>query len=408
MGWRDSEYGLMGPKSRVLRAAAFIAAICAGGVSIRSAPTPSVRPVQFFAVQPALAPHGQSIQTVRIGVFSLFRPRELAVRPDWEAGSEHASGLTLELGGSSVSLPACAAPMVVHESHGEVLVQLAGQSQPIRGVSLRAFGPGPHAADSTHFWLEAPGKLRRQFTGTLEIRTRGPMLEAIVTMPLEIAVASVVQAESPPGAAMEALKAQAVAARSFLVARQASHKDFDFCDTTHCQFLRSPPRAGSAAARATQATAGLVLTWHDEAGAQDRTLAAMYARSCGGQSRTLKEIGMKGAGYPYYAVRCSYCTRHPESWRREVPPGARPSTEQDRLSFNRVHGWGAMPSVGKTTPESYGETEGSWMTGRGIGHGIGLCQLGAADMARHGASFADILSHYYPNTRLVPVPDARY
>jgi SpoIID/LytB domain protein len=29
-----------------------------------------------------------------------------------------------------------------------------------------------------------------------------------------------------------------------------------------------------------------------------------------------------------------------------------------------------------------------------------MCQLGAADMARQGASFEQILAHYYPNTRL--------
>lgn len=401
---RDSRPNPIWRRGRVMAVAALIVAVCAGSASIRSIPSPSMRPMQFLATQPALAPHGQSLRTVRIGVFSLFRPRELVVRPDSEPDS--GSSLTLKVGNSSMTLPSSFTAMTVHESNGEVLAQLAGQSQPMRGNSLRILGPGPHAADSTRFWLEAPGKLRRQFTGTLEIRTRGQSLEAIVSMPLETAVASVVQAESPPGAGMEALKAQAVAARSFLVAREASHKDFDFCDTTHCQFLRSPPSAVSAAARATQATAGLVLAWHDEARAQDRTLAAMYARSCGGQSRTLKEIGMKGAGYPYYAVHCSYCTRHPEVWRREAAQGTEPSTEQDRLNFNRIHGWGAIPSIGAGGHESSAGEEREWMTGRGIGHGIGLCQLGAADMARHGASFAEILSHYYPNTRLVSAPGA--
>ncbi|MGH9388554.1 MAG: hypothetical protein ACRD1Z_02995, partial [Vicinamibacteria bacterium] len=39
-------------------------------------------------------------------------------------------------------------------------------------------------------------------------------------------------------------------------------------------------------------------------------------------------------------------------------------------------------------------------TGRGWGHGVGLCQVGAYGMAASGFSYRDILSHYYPGTRI--------
>ena len=81
----------------------------------------------------------------------------------------------------------------------------------------------------------------------------------MVTMDLETAVASVVAAESPPGAGLESLKAQAVVARSFLVAAHGRHARSDFCDTTHCQFLREPPAEGSLAERAARNTA--VSSW---------------------------------------------------------------------------------------------------------------------------------------------------
>jgi stage II sporulation protein D len=268
-------------------------------------------------------------------------------------------------------------------------------------------------AAAGRFSLEVPGKLRREYDGSLAISLRGDVLEAVVTMPLETAVASVVQAESPPGAGLEALKAQAVAARSFLVARQTSHLDFDFCDTTHCQFLRSPPAAGSAAAQATRATAGLVLGWFEEGSATVQTLAAMYARSCGGRTRTLEEIGVKAKGYPYYVVLCTYCSHHPELWRRApgasaqagIGSGAAPQTERERLAFNHIHGWGAMPSllVNGAIDSKNGVGRAGALEGKGVGHGIGMCQLGAADMARRGAGFADILTHYYPNTTLTTI-----
>jgi peptidoglycan hydrolase-like amidase len=377
-------------------ALAIVAGVCGASISIRPATGQAATP--------------QSARTVRIGVFSLFRPTELVLRPVVAQGSS----LVVDVGSSSLTLTANGSSLTVRESNGEVLVRSTSESPWMRGVFLRAHAFHSRSAESMRFWLEVPGKLRREYAGTLEIRAHGQILEAIVTMPLETAVASVVQAESPAGAGIEALKAQAVAARSFLVARQTSHVDFDFCDTTHCQFLRSPPAFDSPAAQAARATDGLILSWHDEISAQDQTIAAMYARSCGGRTRTLSEIGMKSGGYPYYAVRCVYCSHHPEIWRREalsetlLEPGSasshEPKTERDRLNFNRIHGWGAMPSIAEGPRDSTDADEGRWIAGRGVGHGIGLCQLGAADMARHGASFAQILAHYYPNTRLATIP----
>jgi stage II sporulation protein D len=40
------------------------------------------------------------------------------------------------------------------------------------------------------------------------------------------------------------------------------------------------------------------------------------------------------------------------------------------------------------------------LEGRGLGHGAGLCQWGAAGMARAGASYREILLHYYPGTEV--------
>jgi peptidoglycan hydrolase-like amidase len=334
---------------------------------------------------------------VRVGVLSLFHPTEL-----WLRGVAGA-GLALDVDGHRCVLDADAVAVIRREDEGRISVGGGDgpDSERLQGTSLRV---QERAGGVLRFWLEVPGKLKRQYAGALEVRAKGAALEPVVIMPLEVAVASIVQAESPPGAWMEALKAQAVASRSFLVARRSGHVDFDFCDTTHCQFLRSPPAVGSLAAKAAQETAGLVLLFHPATG--DRTdlgetpVAAMYSRSCGGRTRTLREIGSHGGSdYPYYSVRCAYCLRHPERWRTTGVRG--PLSERDRLGWNRTHGWGAIPSLGSEKDATGTDVE--ILSGRGVGHGVGLCQLGAADMARHGVGFAEILAHYYPNTRLASV-----
>ncbi len=99
--------------------------------------------------------------------------------------------------------------------------------------------------------------------------------------------------------------------------------------------------------------------------------------------------------YPFYAVTCQYCLRHPELWTRTLPLA--PKNESARIAWNRTHGWSAIPS---NTHTKLGDT----LQGQGTGHGVGLCQLGAADLAAQGQTAAQILAHYYPNTTLRKLP----
>ena len=290
-------------------------------------------------------------------VLSLFKPQRLLLHATLEP-------LVLAVDGSALTLPV----------GGSIEVVAGGR---VRIATLSAFA------------AEVPHKLRRDYLGTLAIESVGSHLRCVVGMEREVAVASIVAAESPPRAAAGSLAAQAIAARSFLVAASAAHVGADFCDTTHCQFLREPPPAESAFSEAARRTRGLVLRYQKDG--ETCTLAAMYSRSCGGRTRTLAELGLPVRSYPYYAVECGFCRAHPELWEREAMESA--NNERARLDYNRIHGWGALPGHIDTSTALRIE-------GRGVGHGIGLCQLGAADMAARGAGFAEVLNHYYPNTTL--------
>jgi stage II sporulation protein D len=178
------------------------------------------------------------------------------------------------------------------------------------------------------------------------------------------------------------------------VAGKGRHHSFDFCDTTHCQFLRSPPAAQAAAFQAATATRGLVLAYKDE------VFAAMYSSSCGGRTHSLEELGLPVRGYPYFGVTCDYCRRHPQKWVAEITDADAASltgTESSRLKLARRLGWKVVPS---NSYSSRREGGGVLFEGVGVGHGIGLCQRGATDMARNGATFQKILEHYYPNAEV--------
>ena len=296
--------------------------------------------------------------TVRVNILSLFHPRRLDLS---------ANGMTTE----------------IRATPNALTLTTAGQATEAASFNLPA----------TTFTLAVPGKLTRTYTGSLTITSHSGILTAVLTLPTELAVASIVAAEQAADAPLESLKAQAVTSRSFLLAGLNPQAESDTCDTTRCQFFRSPPPPASAAFKATGATRNQVLTWRPSPEAPPVMVPAMYSRSCGGHTRAHPT----GPGaYPFYAVACDYCLRHPETWERAA--GTAPNTEQSRLAYNRLHGWSAIPS------NSYTQSANGTLEGRGTGHGIGLCQLGAEDLARRGRLYPTILAHFFPNTTLTQLP----
>jgi stage II sporulation protein D len=246
--------------------------------------------------------------------------------------------------------------------------------------------------------LIVPSHFRRVYRGTLTLTAHHGELMAVVAMDREDAVLSVVAAEMPANAPREALQAQAIIARSFLAAG-ARHTESDFCDTTHCQFLRSPDDASAAAHDAVAATHNLVLMWNH------RPLAALYSSQCGGRTNTLREAAMDpGDSYPYFSVSCAWCIAHAPRWRAAPVPGAtppKPGAEAARIRYVRRWGWSALPGNRFTATDG---PSGAHLEGRAVGHSIGLCQQGAIAMAANGADSNAILTHYYPDTTIEPAP----
>ena len=326
-------------------------------------------------------------RSVRIGVLGIFHPHELTIAAD------PTGELMIAVGGQRIVLQRgsdCSLLRV--RSVGDNLLLSCGTME-LREGELRASGRNQQ---STGIVVTLPGKIKRRYLGVLELKAKHGELFPIITMELETAVASVVQAETTRGTPLEALKAQAIVSRSYLVSSGGRHSEFDFCDLTHCQFLREPPASGSPAANAAASTQGLVLTY------EEKPVATMFTRSCGGRTRTLDEIRVSQKGYPYFSVRCDFCYNNPVRWTRKVSRQdeelLRLRGENGRLAIGRRLGWNTVPSNNFTVQEADGEVT---LSGVGQGHGVGLCQRGARGMAEGGSDFRAILDHYFPNTRLV-------
>lgn len=256
----------------------------------------------------------------------------------------------------------------------------------------------------------------------------------VVTLPLEVYVARVLAGEGEPRALDAAQQALAVAIRTFALANAGRHRrdGYDLCDSTHCQVLRA---ATAASRRATLATAGSVL-------AIDGTPAAVfYSASCGGRSESAAEV-WPGADYPYLTSVPDDVHDGDRPWMLEMPlvrieqalrrigfQGERlrrvevdARTVSGRVSRLRLDGFEPTAISGDQFRMALGpadvrstaftiERSGSGLrfTGRGYGHGVGMCVIGAGRRAMRGESFQRILGQYYPGLevaridRLTPV-----
>ncbi len=243
---------------------------------------------------------------------------------------------------------------------------------------------------------------------------------SVGTWPLEVYVARVLAGEAEPEAADPAFEALAVAIRTFALANADRHAGdgFDLCDGTHCQV----PRAATAATRrAAMATAGQILTWNGA------PAEVFYSASCGGYSESADQV-WPGADYPY--MRSA-----PDEVHDEDPPWTVDLTLQDiqsalasagfrgRLSdvevdarspsgrATRLRLTGLQPVViaGDRFRAAIGgvklrstafsiDRRGTTLhfTGRGYGHGVGMCVIGAGRRAARGESVRAILAQYYP------------
>jgi stage II sporulation protein D len=252
--------------------------------------------------------------------------------------------------------------------------------------------------------------------------------EQIEELRLEDYVAGVVSGEMPASFPPEALRAQAVAARSYALTRkieaQAAGRRWDIGTGVLAQ-VYVHGGASAAAKAAVGATAGEVLVlgmepveayFHavcggeTEAGlpALGRDLPYLVPVPCGGckdapRARwtakvTAAELGRAaGLGGAATAARIVSRTGTGRAERVEIARGERKavlaaSDLRQRLGYER------LPSLAFDVRLDGGEFV---LAGRGRGHGAGLCQWGAAGLAREGKGYREILGHYYPGTEVV-------
>jgi len=356
--------------------------------------------------------HSGFPQTVRVRLWYLHPPRELRVHADAGQAAIKQCAACKDSPLTSLVVQASGASVAIDHSSASEL-RISGSYQ------LTAAGSPPIHADFP-----------------IELRAEKSYLLVTALMPMEEYIAGVLAGETGNFKSDEALKAMAVAARTYAMHFGSRHAldGFDFCDTTHCQDMRI---AGidPHLRRIAEVTAGEVL-WYD-----GEPAATYYYANCGGTTEDGHYIlGNDEAPAPYlkqhsdrYCIRDGGAQWSSEISRRELQaalaadgisiPGKLRSvsvlhrTSSGRVEFLRVIGSGNVTVSALLFRSAVGRHIGwermksNWYEvslrgdqivfhGRGRGHGVGLCQIGAEVMGEEGHSYREILAFYYPGTRL--------
>jgi len=308
-------------------------------------------------------------------------------------------------------------------------LEIDGHQVPTQEVVIRGKDPTMTVV------LSGSATTQWEVGGTLRIALQNSRLQVVNRLDVEEYVTGVVSSEISSSWHPEALKAQAVAARTYVLYKKMlnSSNDFDVVASVQDQVYTGHLQVTESVRDAIQQTQGQVITF------ERRPIFAAYSSTAAGRTEDANNVWaldlpyLKGVDCPFdeasprfswqasvsfdrveqrlvqegYAVG-SLATMTPYTFTRagrvnEIrilhSKGELILRGQD---FRRVVGYRTIPST-QFQIESIGRDV--VLSGRGAGHAVGLCQWGAKEMAELGYRHTAIVQYYYPGTTLRQVDD---
>jgi stage II sporulation protein D len=267
------------------------------------------------------------------------------------------------------------------------------------------------------------------YSGNLECFPDLGSLLLINTVDLEDYIAGVVKAEGGSGKNEEYFKTQAVIARTYTFKYLKKHimDGYNLCDDTHCQAFNGITEDAVIKA-SVGSTSGQVLVSSDSS-----LIISGFHSNCGGETSPSEYAWLSAHPYLVKVIDPFCVTSKNASWEKDVSlkewaemlsrngyTGPVVSAEpfiflqrtrvQDyvtgslKIPFARIRNelglrsaWFSVSAKGDSL----------FLTGKGYGHGVGLCQEGAMVMASAGKKYEEILRFYYPGVGIVGIDAAK-
>lgn len=289
---------------------------------------------------------------------------------------------------------------------------------------------------------------RRRYRGWLRLVRRTPDSGCVINVvDVEDYLPGVVMAEMPASFQPAALRAQAIAARTFAWYKKRTYgpgHDWDLSNNESSQVYHGLATETTPGLRAANDTTGIVCAWAAPEG--ERIFPTYYSSTCGGVTQPVPRANGE-SDVPALAgdVSCDFCA---DSRAFRWPPVVIPKQQiSDRLHERYARSLAAIGPItavtisrrtakGRPTHLQVADEAGQrieldvndfrlgvdptgrvlksgyftpvdqvdaiqFADGRGLGHGWGMCQYGANGLAKAGKTATEILQFYYPGCRLV-------
>lgn len=269
----------------------------------------------------------------------------------------------------------------------------------------------------------------KEYYGGVTVNKGKDALTVINLAPLEEYLRGVVSKEMSPSFPAEALKAQAVAARTFALKNRGKHvkEGFDLCDSTHCQVYIGVAKYDSVD-KAIDETRAMALTFkskladtnfHTDSGGMTESVGDVWGTAVS-YLIAVKEALQPGEPWTVKVTVKDFSSRFGEGFgdlksvklsKLTIGKEAKDRTASGRVKSAQVVGTKKTLtlegtelrrkfSLPSTLFDMKIDGKEVVFTGYGHGHGVGMSQVGARDYAKNGWSYEKILAHYYNGTKL--------
>ncbi len=278
------------------------------------------------------------------------------------------------------------------------------------------------------------------YFGKIKILRKQRKYQMINFLPLELYLQGILQAEISYSWNAEAIKAQAIAARSYALysMNESKAKNYDVVNSERNQVFSGVAKVHPNIAKNVLATKGVVMVH------RNKPIQAFFHASCGGMTEKAENVWSSAESLKYFKpVRCHYCTTHPKyEWDYQLGKDELQRKITEKLKIKKVksikitkktsskrikritvtdeknkkhHLTGNQlrillePSKLLSTKFSFTKKNNKYyFKGKGYGHGVGLCQWGAKTMAERGFNHKRILKFYYKNIKIKPLDKKSY
>ncbi|HPO95281.1 MAG TPA: SpoIID/LytB domain-containing protein [Elusimicrobiales bacterium] len=278
----------------------------------------------------------------------------------------------------------------------------------------------------------------KKYRGKFKIKNSEGKIQIIEFVDIERYLWGVLGPEMGTSWPMEALKAQAVASRTYTLASLNRNADYDMTNSTKHQVYTGFENISPQIISAVNETRGEVLTY------KDNIFYAYYHANSGGQTTTPSGVWngdiippLKGVKDPYYKnskhAGWSIYVSNSDILNFISSSGHSALKIKDMKIYSKDRSGRAVKLLFKTDKgnikleaKDFRNHVGNFdmkstlitniikmkngfkITGKGWGHGVGLCQDGAREMADRGADYKKILNFYYPGSKIKDIEDVYY